>query len=60
MTCSLYRRRWRRYLDLEQNLEQAAADLCTGGLGISTSADQLRDRLKELTRVSGLGARFVG
>ena len=42
-------------------LGQAGADLCTGVLDTSTSVDQLRDCLKELTRrVSGLGAFFVG
>ena len=61
MTCSLYGRSWRRFLNQDQNLGQAGADLCTGVLGTSTSVDQFRDRLKELTRrVSGLGALFVG
>ena len=45
----------------EQNLGQAGADLCTGILAASTSADQLRDLLSKLTRrVSGLGALFAG
>ena len=61
MTCSSYGRGWRRFLNQEQNLEQTGADLCTGVLGTSTTADQLRNRLKEVTRrVSGLGALFAG
>ena len=61
MTCSLYGRGWRRFVNQEQNLGQAGAALCTGVLGTITSVDQLRDRLKELTRrVSDLGALFVG
>ena len=60
MPC-LYGRGWRYFLNQEQTLGQACADLCTGGLGARTSVDQLRDRLKELRRrVSDLGALFAG
>ena len=60
MTRSLYGRGWRHFLNQEQNLGKARADICTGLLGTSTSVAQLRDRLKELThRVSGLGALFA-
>ena len=60
MTRSLCGRGWRLFLNQEQNLGQAGADLCTGVLGTSTSVGQLRDRMKELARrVSVLDALFV-
>ena len=61
MTCSLYGRGRRRFLNQEQNLGQAGADLCTKALGTSTSVDQLRDSLKQLTRRAfDVGALFAG
>ena len=50
MTCSLDSRDYRRFLNQEQNSGQAGVDLCTGGLGTSTSVDQMRVSLIEYTR----------
>ena len=57
----LVRPRLASFFNQKQHLGQAGADLCTGCLGTSTSGDQLRNRLKELTRrISGIGALSVG
>lgn len=45
----------------EQRLGQEAEDITSAVLASSSSDEQLRDRLKTLTRqVAGLGSRFVG